>query len=332
MVPDRSRYKHRPIGSVKSLARLLEIPAPELLRLAASADRLYRGPIRRPKKGGGYRETFDALPALKSLHKKIHDRILTSITFPHYLMGGLRDPERSRGYIRNARRHAGARLLIGEDAENFFPSVTSARIAAAFRHICRFPPPVAALLAKLCTRHGVLAQGAITSPYLANLALYREEPELHKRLHEQGIEYTRFIDDMNASIKQHLSARNRTEIVRMMRGTLEKAGLKPKRKKQVIAGSGSRMMVNNLNVDRAYVSRDRHYRHNLRAAVHQLEVAARQGTFDTSLEKAFHSAATRVAGLRDLNPREADKLQCRLRRFKQIRRRAIRSRVLARES
>lgn len=331
MVPDRPRYRYRPIGSANSLARVLEVSVPELLRLAATADRLYRGPIRRPKKVGGYRETFDALPALKALHRKIHNRILTSISFPDYLMGGLRDPERSRGYVRNARRHAGARLLIGEDAENFFPSVTSARIAAAFRHVCRFPPPVANLLAKLCTRHGVLPQGAITSPYLANLALYREEPELHKSLSEQGIEYTRFIDDMNASTKQQLSAQSRTEVVRMLRGALERAGLRPKRKKQVIAGSGSQMVVNNLNVDKANVSRNRRYRHNLRAAVHQLEIAARCGEFDSRIEKAFHSAATRVAGLRELNPKEAERLQYRLRRFKQARRHAIRSKVFERE-
>lgn len=275
------------------------------------------------KKGGGYRETFDALPPLKTLHDRIQKRILRAIDFPPYLMGGLRDPEHFRGYIRNARLHAGARLLVGEDAESFFPSVPVGRIAAAFRHVCRFPPPVADILAKLCTRRGTLVQGAITSPYLANLALYREEPRLAQQLESQGVTYTRFLDDMNASTVHRLSKTDRTGLVKLLRGTLEKAGLRPKRKKQVIAGSGSRMVVNNLNIAGGRASRDRGYRHNLRAALHQLEMAAKEERFTAEFEKSFISTAARIGGLRELNPNTVEKLRLRLDKIKRARRRHI---------
>ena len=72
---------------------------------------------------------------------------------------------------------------------------------------------VAILLAKLCTRRGSLAQGAITSTYLANLALYREEPELYRKLSAIGASYTRFVDDMHASVRRRLEPATLTRVV-----------------------------------------------------------------------------------------------------------------------
>ena len=124
---------------------------------------------------------------------------------------------------------------LAEDVENFFRSVTAVRVRSIFMGVFRFSEPVALLLTKLFTRNGSLAQGAKTSTYLANLALFREEPELYRRLIELGVEYTRFINDMHSSTRRYVSRETRTDIVRLMRGTLERAGLRPKRTKQFVA-------------------------------------------------------------------------------------------------
>jgi hypothetical protein len=304
-------YKHHPIGSEQALARKLRVSVDELCSLAQRADDLYRGPILQMKRDGKIRITYDAKPPLKGIHNRIQTEILRHVDFPDYLMGGLRDPDHARGYIRNAQYHAGARLLVGEDAEDFFPSVTVERVRSIFQHVFHFPMPVSSLLAKICTRQGALAQGAITSTYLANLALYREEPGLQNELSELGASYTRFVDDMHASIRGRVDASTRTRLVSLMRGTLERAGLRPKRKKQFIASAGSSMKVHHLNVS-GTASKDQKYRRNLRATVHNLELMAGRNEFSPEFEKSLRSAVSRVAGILKLNPGFAYHLKFRL--------------------
>jgi hypothetical protein len=304
-------YRHRPIASEEALGRKLREPVEELRNLARQADDLYRGPIPQEKRDGKIRLTYDALPPLKRVHEKIQTELLQQIQFPPYLMGGLQDPDRTRGYIKNAQNHAGARLLVGEDVEDFFPSVKIERVRSIFQHVFHFPEPVSTLLAKICTRRGALAQGAKTSTYLANLALYREEPELHRELSAIGASYTRFVDDMHASARRRLDASTRTRLVTLMRGTLERAGLRPKRKKQFVASAGSAMQVHRLNVANA-ASKDQKYRRNLRAAVHNLEWMARRNEFTAEFDTLLRRAAGRAEGIVSLNPADAYRLKFRL--------------------
>jgi hypothetical protein len=85
-----------------------------------------------------------------------------------------------------------------------------------------------------------------------------------------------------------------------MRGTLERAGLRPKRNKQFIATAGSSMKVHRLNVA-ATASKDQQYRRNLRATVHNLELMANRNELSLEFEKSLRSAVSRVAGILDLN-------------------------------
>jgi hypothetical protein len=184
-------------------------------------------------------------------------------------------------------------------------------VRSIFQHVFHFPEPVSTMLAKICTRRGALAQGAKTSTYLANLALYREEPELHRELSAIGASYTRFVDDMHASARRRLDAATRTRVVTLMRGTLERAGLRPKRKKQFVVGAGSAMQVHRLNVaDTA--SKDQEYRRNLRATVHNLEWMARRNEFSAEFYSLLQRAAGRAEGIVSLNPADAYRLKFRL--------------------
>jgi hypothetical protein len=304
-------YRHRPIGSEEALARKLREPVEGLLYLARHADDLYRGPIPQEKPDGTIRDTYDAFSPLKRVHEKIQTELLRHVQFPAYLMGGLQDPDGTRGYIKNAQYHAGGSLLVGEDVEDFFPSVRIERVRSIFQHVFHFPEPVSALLAKICTRRGALAQGAKTSTYLANLALYREEPELHRKLSAMGTSYTRFVDDMHASASRRLDAATRTQVVTLMRGTLERAGFRPKRKKQFVASAGSAMQVHRLNVANT-ASKNQKYRRNLRAAVHNLEWMVRRNEFSAEFDTLLRQTVSRTAGIVSLNPADAYRFKLRL--------------------
>jgi hypothetical protein len=296
---------------VNALGRTLRESVEHLQYLDKHADDLYRGPIPQEKKDGGVRYTYDAFMPLKRVHDKIQTELLQQVQFPAYLMGGLEDPEGSRGYIRNAQNHAGAQLLVGEDVEDFFPSVKIERVRSIFQYVFHFPEPVSTLLAKICTRRGALVQGAIVSTYLANLALYREEPELYRKFAAMGVLYTRFVDDMHASSRRRLDVKTRTMLVRMMRSTLERAGLRPKRKKQFVVGAGSAMKVHRLNVVNV-ASKDIAYRGKLRAVVHNLESMASRNDFSDKFEALFRSAVSRASGIALLNPGDTHRFKLKL--------------------
>jgi RNA-directed DNA polymerase len=131
-------------------------------------------------------------PRLRSIQRRILHEILDLIP-PHQNAHGF---VRGRSCLTGAQIHAGERVVVSLDLQNFFTSVPSARVHAIFRCL-GYPWTVARLLTSLCTTatpasvfsrwpegaafdwrmrklHGIphLAQGAPTSPALANLAAW----------------------------------------------------------------------------------------------------------------------------------------------------------------
>jgi hypothetical protein len=134
----------------------------------------------------------------------------------------------AHGFVRGrdvrsfARPHAGRAVVVRLDLEDFFASVSRARIAALFRRV-GYPPPVADALANLCTvatplhvlaahppeddlparfranarlRDRHLPQGAPTSPALSNLIAWRMDTRLAALAAGFGATMTRYADDV----------------------------------------------------------------------------------------------------------------------------------------
>lgn len=308
MTRNAPSYSGKPIGSTAALARALGVDHARLARVARRADKLYRGPIIVKKPGKAQRETYAPSASLLDLQSRILDRILRRVRYPSYLMGGLT----GRSYIQNARRHAGAKIVFGQDIEAFYPSVSRQRIESIFKHICNFAPEVASLLADLCSRSGVLVQGAPTSNHLGNLALYREEPGLEQRARANGLEYTRFVDDIHLSSRRRLPRAALGDTVRELRAAIERLGHRPKRAKQFIATPHKTMSVHRLNVN-SIPSVPLKRRKRLRAEVFQLERRVRlQQRWDGELEAAYFSLCTRIGHLKHTNPGDAQRLKLRI--------------------
>jgi hypothetical protein len=232
MTLKRPFYRGRLIGSVDALARALGVEPSRLRRLGSRADRLYEGPITVRKPGRKPRTVFSASPALRDVHQRILDRILKRVTYPTYLMGGLE----GRSYIDNAHGHSGGSVLFGEDVDAFYPSIPRERIARIFMDVFHFAPEVANLLAQLTSRKGQLVQGGVASTHLGNLALYRTEPELERQMREEGLQYSRFVDDIHVSSKGALSNQARTRVVSNAR--LPGASRIPTEAKEAVCGFG----------------------------------------------------------------------------------------------
>lgn len=300
-------YDLKPIRDISALSLSLSMPEKLLINVAAQANSLYRKakPIEKPD--GSIRQPFDALPPLKSIQRRIKDRILKRVEFPAYLTGSLS----GRDYCTNAAMHVGAKIVICEDIESFFPSTNRERVLDIWLNFFRFSEDVANLLASLTTKDGALPQGAITSSYLANLAFWNQEPRLQAKLAQKNIVYSRFVDDISLSSKQFRSKVEQTTLIAQVYGMLKQLGYKAKRRKHEVFTSGRTMLTTKLLVNRKPALQPPK-RQNIRAAVHALEQRISSGETGAEITTELNRVTSRVGRLGTLHPTEAKPLKLRL--------------------
>jgi hypothetical protein len=307
MNPKQPSFDGRPIGSVASLAAALGVPIERLRRFSGENRRFYCGPIMLKRTGKKDRIVWAAIPELRDLQQRVLDRILKRGHFPDYLQGGLT----GRGYQGNARRHTSAKILFGQDVSAFYDAISATRVTAIFLHVFHFPLVVAELLASLCCRNRQLVQGGVASTHLANLSLFRTEPSLEAVLAGNGVRYTRFVDDLHASAPHRLTHAQITDVVREMRGALEREGFAPKRAKQFVATARDVMRVHGLNVN-GIVSSPTERRRRLRNEVFLLERWAAMECWNTPLERCYLRLCSTVGALAQTNAGDARRLKMRL--------------------
>jgi retron-type reverse transcriptase len=157
------------------------------------------------KQSGKIRLIEAPKPRLKELQRKILTGILEKIP-PHPAVHGFLKGHSIKTF---ATPHAGQRVVLKMDLEDFFPSISGARVQALFRTI-GYPEAVADLLGGICTTlapsdvwkardlytQSHLPQGAPTSPALANLCAHRVDCRLTGLAKSAGAVYTRYADDL----------------------------------------------------------------------------------------------------------------------------------------
>jgi RNA-directed DNA polymerase len=165
-----------------------------------------------PKKTGGERVILAPKRQLKALQRRVLDTLLAKVPAGEAAHGFVR----GRSILSNARPHVGKGVVLGLDLVDFFPSITFPRVRGIFVSL-GYPFSVASALALLCTEHEreavehagrtlyvsvtprALAQGAPTSPALANLAARRLDRRLAGLARHHGFDYTRYADDLTFS-------------------------------------------------------------------------------------------------------------------------------------
>lgn len=297
-------YKGTPIRQRLSLAAALGYKLHRIEHTAIRANTLYRLAHTKPKSDGTIRQTFDALPLLKNIHRRIKTEILDRVTFPDYLTGSLK----GRDYKCNAELHEGAAILIAEDIGNFFPNTTRDKVLDIWQNFFRFSEPVAQLLTSLTTKGNNLPQGAITSPQLANLVFWRDEPMLQAKLIADGITYSRFVDDITVSSLFPVSPQKKTQLVKAIYGLMQRNGFQPKRVKHELKTKRERMAVTKLTVNDK-VGLSAKDRSQIRAAVHRLELKSSEQLLDA---REFASILGKVHHMARFHPGEAASLKARL--------------------
>jgi hypothetical protein len=170
------------------------------------------------KTGGGHRLLEAPKPRLRERQRWILRNVLAAIPPSSHAHGFVR----GRDVRSFARPHAARAVVVRLDIQDFFASVSRARVAAIFRRV-GYPRAVADALANLCTvatplgvldahpqgddssrrfltnaalRDRHLPQGAPTSPALSNLVAWRMDTRLAALAAGFGATMTRYADDL----------------------------------------------------------------------------------------------------------------------------------------
>lgn len=298
-------YPHRPIHNLNSLALLLGEPLSLLIKLARNSDKLYRK-VPQVKKDGTTRETFDASEPLKSIQRKVVDRLLVKVLFPNYLHGGIRDINSPRSVYSNVKTHVGARSIILQDIKNFFPSITLERVLSVFKGLMGFSDAVSNVLARLVTRYGAVPQGASTSSYIANLVFWDVEPRLVAWIRNQKMAYSRFADDITISSFDMISDDLKTEVVRRVTGMLAAKGFAQKRQKLHVLKRGQAItkanqseaaVITGLSVAGPRPGVTKEERKKIRSAVKEFETLALMNPDSDRLKELYNRAMGRIGRL-----------------------------------
>ncbi|MFG1795438.1 reverse transcriptase family protein [Nocardia sp. NPDC049149] len=219
-VPNELRFGAPELPDTGAVARMLNLTPDELDWFADHGGwlRRTREPLahyryRRIPKKDGVRLVEAPKPRLREMQRTIARRILAGIP-AHPSCHGF---EKGASAATFAAPHARAAVVVRLDLRHFFPSIGVARVRGVFR-ACGYHENVATVLADLCTtatairaltgldheqasllRAPHLAQGAPTSPRLANLIARNLDRRVSGYARRHGLTYTRYADDLALS-------------------------------------------------------------------------------------------------------------------------------------
>lgn len=145
-----------------------------------------------PKKDGSSRILYVPSLALKVVQRWILKEILEKIDVSYQAMAFV--PNKN-GLKANAECHKKNVFVLEMDIRDFFGSISEKQVYQLFCKI-GYNSDVSAILANLCTYKKVLPQGAVSSPYIANLVTYHLDVRLNGLCSRKDIVYTRYADDL----------------------------------------------------------------------------------------------------------------------------------------
>jgi hypothetical protein len=200
------------ITTLGELADTLRLHPDDLGWLLSRSPVHYRHRWQVKPKSGRLRLIESPKVLLKFAQRQVLRKILHAIP-PHEAATGFRPGFSVRDFVEP---HTGKELLLRFDMEDFFPSISAARVLQVIL-TAGYPEPVARALTRLSTHaappavfegktlpwaeHRRLAsphlpQGAPTSPALANLSAFRLDCRLAGLAKAAGAAYTRYADDL----------------------------------------------------------------------------------------------------------------------------------------
>ena len=191
---------------------------------------------------------------LKEILEKIYVSKQAMAFIPH--KNGLRE---------NAERHKKNIFLLEMDITNFFGTITEQQVYRLFCNI-GYNSKVAGILANLCTYDGYLPQGAVTSPYIANLICYHMDARINGYCSRKDIVYTRYADDLT------FSSSNRTllnKVEKFIKYIVTDEGFTINDKKTRYLSNDVKKTVTGITINDDSIHVDKKFKRDLRAQIYR---------------------------------------------------------------
>lgn len=306
-------FSAKPIGSPKALAGALGLSVEVLMDFAKNASKKYTH-FEIDKTNGKKRAIASPSHELKIIQKRINRLVFEKTIYPDYLFGGIE----GRDYVKNAKTHANAAVLIALDIQDFYPSIKALHVLNIFKYFCKFPESVAQLLVQLTTLNDVVPQGACTSSHIANLVFFDVEHKIVREFRQQKLNYSRLLDDMCVSSKSELNPKTITTVIEKVSAVLKTRSLKLKKSKTRISSSTNPqqlMEVTGLWLNRGRPRVKRAERSDIRSALHRCENSFVVSRTDENYHFEHDRLSGRVAKLTYLGHTESHEYRDRLRKI-----------------
>lgn len=213
------------------------------------------------KHNGKYRTIYSPNPLLKSIQRKILNKILNNKAISKYAKAyhkniSLKD---------NAIPHLNKKIVLKLDIIDFFENIEYPTIYKYSFNEIYFPKSVGHLLTTLCTYESRLPQGAPTSSYISNLVMKDFDNEIGTYCEQHNISYTRYSDDMTFS-----GDFNPREIIALVRKQLYKLGLKINNKKIHVINNSQQQNVTGIVVNKK-IQVSSKYRKDIRQSIYYIK-------------------------------------------------------------
>lgn len=161
-----------------------------------------------PKKSGGMRTLHIPNDELKSAQRKVLEYLYQFDTLRPMMsvVGFVPGRDTMSGVIQHDTR---AMFVICMDIKDFFDNCN---VAHAAEELIKAGVPASKVdyIMEVCTYNGSFAQGAPSSPYLANIAMVRFDRFMSRFTERRGLTYTRYADDI--AIAENMISKNNDSI------------------------------------------------------------------------------------------------------------------------
>lgn len=198
--------------------------------------------------------------ALKVVQRWILKEILEKINVSNQAMAFV---PKKNGLKVNAEYHKKNIFILEMDIKKFFDSIKETQV---FQLFCKigYNTDVSAILANLCTYEDALPQGAVTSPYIANLVTYHLDVRLNGLCSRKDIVYTRYADDLS------FSSNNRTKlnsIEKFVQCIVREEGFEINEKKTRYLSNDVKKTITGITINNEELHVDKDFKKKIRAMI-----------------------------------------------------------------
>lgn len=169
------------------------------------------------------------------------------------------------GLKENAERHKKNIFLLEMDITNFFGTITEQQVYRLFCNI-GYNSKVAGILANLCTYNDYLPQGAVTSPYIANLVCYHMDARINGYCSRKDIVYTRYADDLTFSSNNRMLLNKVEKFIKYIVGD---EGFVINEKKTRYLSNDVKKTVTGITINDDSIHVDKKFKKDLRSQIYQ---------------------------------------------------------------